>query len=72
MPKCETCLHWQRGESYLIEAYGNIPAKWAWTAHNVQTGECRIVAPWRVGGFFPTTYEFQGCNEHQPKEPGHD
>lgn len=73
---CETCRWWARGRAYTQERFGDIPERVAWSAvqtgkYTTQDGECRIAAPYRCGGYFPTTYEFQGCGEHQPadKEP---
>lgn len=72
MERCETCKFWERGSTYRIAPYGHQPERVAWTAaatgkYQIQEGECRIVAPYRCGGNFPITYEFQGCGEHQPE-----
>lgn len=66
---CETCRYWKRGETYRIDPYGSTPPRIAWSAnidskYQMQHGQCRIVAPWRSDGCFPTTYEFQGCGEY--------
>lgn len=71
--KCETCRFWERGAMYTQERYGNTPERLAWstiaTAGQLeQSGQCRIAAPWRSNGFFPITYEFNGCGEHQQNE----
>ena len=72
MERCETCKFWERGSTYRIAPYGHQPERVAWTAaatgkYQIQEGECRIAAPYRCGGNFPITYEFQGCGEHQPE-----
>jgi len=71
METCETCRWWARGSAYTQERYGHTPERVAWSAvadgnFRHQSGECRIVAPYRCGGYFPTTYEFQGCGEYSP------
>lgn len=72
--RCETCRWWVRGQTYTQERYGHVPERQAWSVvqtgeYKHQQGECRIVAPYRCGGYFPVTYEFQGCGEHQPHTP---
>ena len=74
MPKtCETCRWWVRGQAYTIARYGHTPERVGWSAAQTaeylhQAGECRIAAPHKSGGYFPVTYEFQGCGEHLPRE----
>jgi len=73
MNTCETCRWWARGSTYEQEPYGYKPRRIQWSAVQTgeymhQSGECRIVAPYRCGGYFPTTFEFQGCGEHQQKD----
>lgn len=72
-PSCQTCRFWARGTIYEQEPYGPIPRRTQWSEvqtgeYKHQSGECRIVAPYRCGGYFPVTFEFQGCGEHQPQE----
>lgn len=73
--RCENCRWWERGATYTQKAYGHIPDRIAWSAiqtgeYKHQSGECRIVPPWKCGGYFPTTYEFQGCGDFTPTGGG--
>lgn len=75
-PTCENCRWWKRGSLYFMEPYGSTPRRAAWSLHqsgkfSQQEGECRIVAPYRSGGSFPFTFEFQSCGEHSPEGGAH-